>query len=219
LVDNYTDITVILKEIENRFRKKTIFISGSAEEYGHWDRNQAQSFIHSLIKKIVTSNYRVVTGFGWGVGSAVINGALEAVYEKPDKYSEDQLIVKPFPQFETGGKKLPELWEEYRQRMISLAGIAIFIFGNKNDGEGNIIPANGVKREFEIAIQQGLIPIPIAGTGYVANDIFIEIFASPEKYYAGVEWMIPLIKELASDKLTEDEIVKKILIILQTINK
>jgi hypothetical protein len=219
LVDNYSDITEILKEIEIRFRKKTIFISGSAEEYGKWDRNQAQSFIHLLSKNIISSNYRVVNGFGWGVGSAVINGALEAVFEKPDRYSEDQLIVKPFPQFETGGKKLPELWEEYRQRMISLAGIAIFIFGNKNDGKGNIILANGVKREFEIAIQQGLIPIPIAATGYITHEIFKEIFISPEKYYIGSEWIIPLIKELESDIITFDEIVKKIIVIIQTINK
>lgn len=219
LVDNYTDITEILKEIERRSRKKTIFISGSAEEYGKWDRNQAQSFIHLLSKKIVLANYRVVNGFGWGVGSAVINGALEAVYERPDKYSEDQLIVKPFPQFKTGGKKLLELWEEYRQRMISLAGIAIFIFGNKSDGNGNIILANGVKREFEIAIEQGLIPILVPATGYVTNEIYNEIFKNPEKYYPGLEWIIPLINELASDALTAEELVKKVLGIIQRINK
>ncbi|NLV95633.1 MAG: hypothetical protein GX031_13955, partial [Candidatus Riflebacteria bacterium] len=129
LVEEYSDITEILKEIERRFRKKTIFISGSAEEYGAWNRNEAQSFIHSLSKNIVSAGFRIINGFGWGVGSAVINGALEAVYERPDRYSEDQLIMRPFPQFETGEKKLPALWEEYRQRMISLAGIAVFIFG------------------------------------------------------------------------------------------
>jgi len=219
LVDEYSDITEILKEIERRYRKKTVFISGSAEEYGAWNRNEAQSFIHSLIKNIVSAGFRIVNGFGWGIGSAVINGALEAVYERPDRYSEDQLIMRPFPQFETGEKKLPVLWEEYRQRMISLAGIAVFIFGNKKDGKGNIISANGVKREFEIAISQGLIPIPIAVTGYIAQDIFDEIIKAPEKYYDGMEWIIPIIKELASDKLSADVITKKVITILQTINK
>lgn len=219
LVESFTDINLILTEIEKRFRKKTIFISGSAEEYGDLNRDQAQSFIHSLSKNIVTSNYRVVNGFGWGVGSAIINGALEAVYEKPEKYSEEQLIIKPFPQFSSGGKNLSELWEEYRQRMISLAGIAIFIFGNKKDEDGKIVPANGVMREFEIAIQLGLIPIPIAWTGYVAKDIFQTIYENPEKIYFGIEWIIPLIKELASDNLTTNEIIKKLLTIINTINK
>lgn len=219
LVDEYSDITEILKEIERRYRKKTVFISGSAEEYGAWNRNEAQSFIHSLSRNIVSAGFRIVNGFGWGVGSAVINGALEAVYERPDRYSEDQLIMRPFPQFETGEKKLPDLWEEYRQRMISLAGIAVFIFGNKNDGKGNIISANGVKREFEIAISQGLIPIPIAATGYISQDIFDEILKASEKYYVGLEWAIPIIKELASDKLSADEIIQKVITIIQTINK
>jgi len=219
LVEEYSDITEILKEIERRYRKKTVFISGSAEEYGAWNRNEAQSFIHSLSRNIVSSGFRIVNGFGWGVGSAVINGALEAVYERPDRYSEDQLIMRPFPQFETGEKKLPDLWEEYRQRMISLAGIAVFIFGNKNDGKGNIISANGVKREFEIAISQGLIPIPIAATGYITQEICDELLKAPEKFYEGMEWIIPIIKELASDKLSADEIVKKVITIIQTINK
>jgi hypothetical protein len=101
---------------------------------------------------------------------------------------------------------LSDLWEEYRQKMISLAGIAVFIFGNKNDGKGNVISANGVKREFEIAISQGLIPIPIAATGYITQEVFDEIIKAPEKYYVGMEWVIPVIKELASDKLSADEI-------------
>lgn len=219
LVDEYSDITEILKEIERRFRKKTVFISGSAEEYGVWNRNEAQSFIHSLSRSIVSAGFRIVNGFGWGVGSAVINGALEAVYERPDRYSEDQLIMRPFPQFETGEKKLPDLWEEYRQRMISLAGIVVFIFGNKNDGQGNIILANGVKREFEIAIAQGLIPIPIASTGYITQEIFDEILKTPEKFYNGIEWIIPIVKELTSDKLSREEIINKVITIIQKINK
>ncbi len=219
IVEDYSHITEILMEIERRFRKKTVFISGSAEEYGAWSRNDAQSFIHKLSKNIVSAGFRIVNGFGWGVGSAVINGALEAVYEKPDKFSEEQLIMKPFPQFETGDKKLGELWEDYRQKMISLAGIVVIIFGNKNDGKGNIISAGGVMREFQIALSQGLIPIPIASTGYMSKEIYNLIMKDAANIYKGIEYMIPLIEELASDKLSPDEIIKKVINIIQTINK
>ena len=219
LVDDYSEITEILHEIERRFRKKTVFISGSADEYGTWSRNDAQGFIHSLSKNIVSAGFRIVNGFGWGVGSAVINGALEAIYEKPDKFSEDQLIMKPFPQFETGEKKLGDLWEDYRQKMISLSGIAVIIFGNKNDGNGNIISANGVKREFEIATSQGLIPVPIAATGYMSKEIFDIILKDKATIYKGIEWIIPHVEELASDKLSPDQIIKKIIIIIQNINQ
>lgn len=218
LIDKYSQITEVLQEIENRFRKRTIFISGSAEEYGDWNREEAQGFIHKLSKKIVTQNYRIVNGFGWGVGSAVINGALDAVYERPDKYSEDQLIMKPFPQFKTGDKELHDLWEEYRQRMIRLAGIAIFIFGNKLD-KGKVILANGVRREFEIAKQHGLVPIPVSATGYVAKELFDEI-SQDFNIYAGNEKIIPLVQELSQLNQNEaDEIIRKIVEIIKGVNK
>jgi len=220
LIDEYPEIEEILREIENRFRKKTVFISGSAEEYGKWTRLEAQEFIHKLSKKIVISNFRIVNGFGWGVGSGVINGALEAVYEQPKKFSEQQLIMKPFPQFNTGEKNLKELWEEYRQRMIKLAGIAIFIFGNKLDADGKVIPANGVQREFEIAVENGLIPIPVGITGYVAKNVFDEISKDFDSYYKGYEWIIPIVKDIAAnDKLTADQIIGKIVEIISKVNK
>lgn len=219
LIDDYPEITAILKEIENRFRKKTVFISGSAEEYGVLNRNEAQAFIHQLSKAIITSGFRIVNGFGWGVGSAVINGALEAIYERPDRFSEDQLIMRPFPQFETGEKKLAELWEEYRQKMISLAGVSIIIFGNKKDATGALIPANGVQREFEIAMENGLIPIPIAATGYITEEIYKVIKSDPVKYYKGLDWIIQLIDELAQPGLSETEIIKKIIFIIHQLNK
>lgn len=217
LVDEYSDITHILQEIEIRFRKKTVFISGSAEEYGAWDREEAQKFIHLLSKSLISSGLRVINGFGWGVGSAVINGALEAIYERPDKFSEEQLIMKPFPQFETGNKKLKELWEEYRHNMISLGGVAIFIFGNKKNSSNEIVLANGVKREFEIAIEHQLIPIPVPMTGYVAEEIFNAIMQSPEKYYP--ENLIPEITQLKNAELSSEQIIDIIISILKKINK
>lgn len=220
LINEYSEITDILSEIEYRFRKKTIFISGSAEDYGRFSRIEAQKLIHLLSKQIISSGYRIVNGFGWGVGSAVINGALEAIYEKPEKFSEDQLIIKPFPQFETGSKKLDVLWEDYRQRMLSFAGVSIFIFGNKLNKEGEIITANGVIREFEIAIEQGLIPIPIASTGNAAKQIYEIIIQKPEEYYHNHnKALLPLIAELASEDINIGEIVDKITKIIKYLNQ
>ncbi len=218
LIDEYHEIREVLEEIENRFRKRTVFISGSAEEYGDWNRNEAQQFVHKLSKALIIQGYRIVNGFGWGIGSAVINGALDAVYERPDKYSEDQLIMKPFPQFQTGDKALPDLWEEYRQRMIGLAGISIIIFGNKLD-KGTIVNANGVRREFEIARQHDLVPIPIPITGYMAKEIFDEISQDFDSLYTENKKIIPLVKGLSSLAHNDvDKIVHKIIEILKKVN-
>ena len=171
-VNDYSEITSILNEIENRYKKKTIFISGSAESYEPFEKNEAVGFIHNLSKVIIENDFRIVNGFGWGIGSSVINGALESIYSNPIKFSENQLILKPFPQFETGEKPLKVLWEEYRQKMISQCGISIFVFGNKKGTETDIIEANGVIREFEISRENGNICIPIGITGYATNTIY-----------------------------------------------
>lgn len=215
LVDNYSDIPEILQHVESRFRKKTVFVSGSAEEYGDWDRQEALNFVHALAAESVKANLRVVNGFGWGIGSAVINGALEAIYGNPQKYSEDQLVVRPFPQH---GDNLPVLWEQYRQRMISLAGIAVFVFGNKRVN-GEIVDASGVRREFEIAIEHGLVPIPVAASGYVAKALLDEVLSAPAKYYPGMDWIVPLIEALDTRQPNDADLVFRIIKIIKELNK
>lgn len=216
LIEEYFQIPEILKEIESRYRKKTIFISGSAAEYGTWLQNDALNFVHSLSLNLVKNDFRIVNGFGWGIGSAVINGALEAIYGNPKKFSEDQLIMRPFPQH---GENIVQLWEEYRKRMISLSGIAIFIFGNKIE-DGKTIHANGVRREFEIAREQGVVPIPIGLTGYVAEELHNEIIKSPADFYGeNYKEIIPLLKVLNTPKTTTSAIVKNVLEIVKILNR
>ncbi|KFF62084.1 SIR2 family protein [Pectobacterium brasiliense] len=218
LINDYGEIPKILSEIEFRYLKKTVFISGSAEEFGKYSRQDAQNFIHDLASSLVKNNYRVVNGFGWGVGSAVINGALEAVYSNPKKYSEEQLVMKPFPQSSSKNHDLKNLWEEYRQRMISLAGIALFIFGNKCSNE-KIINAPGVRREFEIAKNKGLILIPIAPTGYMSQELYSEMEKNPSEYYGDNEWIFAMVKDICSEDNKPSDIINKITVLINRLNK
>ena len=216
VLDDYAQITSILEEIEKRFKKKTIFISGSAEIYDPYEKNEALGFIHLLSKKIIEKNFRIVNGFGWGVGSSVINGSLEAISANPMKFSESQLILKPFPQFESGKKKLPELWEEYRQKMISLSGISIFLFGNKRDGDA-IVEANGLIREFEISRDLGNICIPIGCTGYATESILKLILAKPSDYYENSDVVVPLLETLLDSEKPLSEKVDAVIAVINEV--
>ncbi|MDD9306149.1 SIR2 family protein [Aeromonas hydrophila] len=215
LVEEYDDIPVILKEIESRFRKKTIFISGSAEEYGDWDKQVALSFVHTLSASLVKAGYRVVNGFGWGIGSAVINGALDAIYSRPDKYSEEQLVMRPFPQHPSNGKELAELWSEYRHRMIGLSGIALFLFGNKLNEEDEVINAGGVRKEFEIAQGTGVAVLPIGVTGYMAKELAEEMLREPEKNFTHYPWLEKEVAKLLDPAIDRTKINQDILSILK----
>ena len=204
LLDNHSEITQILNEIENRYKKKTIFISGSAETYKPYSKNEAVGFVHSLSKLIIKNDFKIVNGFGWGIGSSVINGALEAIYENPKKYSETQLILKPFPQFASGGKELPELWEDYRQNMIAKCGISIFVFGNKLEGT-DIENAKGVFREFEISSKNGNICIPIGITKYASKEIYSIMLNHRSDHPQIPDNIFEAIKELNEDTKDFDD--------------
>ena len=214
LIDDYSDITKILAEVERQYKRKTVLISGSAEEYGTYGRNEAIGFIHKLSGELIKATFTIVNGFGWGVGSAVINGALEVIYKQPGKFSENQLIMRPFPQFETGKQKLPELWHEYRERMMAYAGVALFVFGNKAPN-GEVILADGVRKEFEIAREQGLILLPIGATGYMARSLWEEAMANYAAYYPNApEGFQPLLEKLGDETqllLTHIDTIKQIL--------
>ncbi len=138
--------------------------------------------MHNLSKRLIQKEYNIISGFGLGVGSFIINGILDAVYSKGN-YIDDRLIMRPFPQKSSGGKILKDLWTDYRKEMISLAGISIFIFGNKKDSNGDIIDANGMIEEFNIAKEQNTFIIPIATTGYSSKAIMDEIKNDLDKYW------------------------------------
>ncbi|TAF97590.1 MAG: hypothetical protein EAZ32_02685 [Cytophagia bacterium] len=210
LIDDYEDITEILRQIETKFKSSTVFVSGSAEEYGKMGKDVAQGFIHKLSKQIIEDKLRLVNGFGWGVGSAVINGALDAIYDKSGKFSENQLILRPFPQFKSGTKELPELWKEYREKMISQAGIAIFIFGNKKNEESKIIDADGVRKEFEIAKKQGCFLIPIGMTGYMASELWQEVMDDFSTFYPNHPHLKDKFEKLDDYSLPKEEILKNV---------
>lgn len=221
LVENYTDIPLILKEVESRFLKKTVFISGSAEEYGEWDKQEALDFVHSLSAGLVRSGFRVVNGFGWGIGSAVINGALDAIYSNPEKFSEDQLILRPFPQMVSQGQDLSSLWDQYRRRMVSLSGVAIFIFGNKiektkgSTESEKIVEAGGVRKEFDIAEELGLALIPIGCTGYMADTLAQHMLSEQDRYFADSSWLKQELQELADPKIRRSSIQQKVISIIK----
>lgn len=176
LMDDYKDATVLLRMIEHRVRRKRVFISGSAATYDPLDETESRQFIHDLSKQLVAGGFEVVSGFGLGVGDAVINGALDHVFSTGHRRLERHLILRPFPQFATGGKTLPELWTEYRENMLDESGIAIFLFGNKIDKKtGTVTLANGMEEECAIALAKGIPVIPVGFTGSTSMALWAKL--------------------------------------------
>lgn len=167
LIDEYGEITDILAEIERQYRRRTIFVSASASEFAPWGEAAVTEFMRTLGAALISAKFRVATGMGLGVGNALLTGSLEAIYADREAHIEDRVLMRPFPQFIDDEVKRKELWESYRQDIISSAGIVLFLFGNKSVGDQTVM-ADGMIREWQIAQQHGAVCIPIGATGHAA---------------------------------------------------
>lgn len=182
LVDQYSDITGLLEEVASAYKRSSVFISGAAHDFGPWGRTVTESFLHDLSYKLLENGKRIVTGFGLGVGSPVINGSLAFLNDNAKTVSDRNVVMRPFPQVATGGGALAEQWKDYRIGMLEYAGIAVFVFGNKEDDGGNVILSNGMHQEFKLAVEAGLIPIPVGATGFMAEKLWAEVSADIRKF-------------------------------------
>ncbi len=170
-VDDYKEITEILETLVDKYRRRTIFISGSAYNYNKFSEEEGREFIHRLAFGLVENGYSIVNGFGKGVGEFVINGVADYCLTHREIKMQDVVKLMPFPQTSSSGIDLKKLYTENRKQMIEMCGIAIFIFGNK-EKQG---VANGVIEEYELAKSLGLVCLPIKYTGGAASVIYEKI--------------------------------------------
>lgn len=176
ILDNYNQITGILKKIESAHLLKNVFISGSASTYTPpWSKKTVEHFAFLLSRRLVKENYKIISGFGLGIGSSVINGALDEIYCSKYKHIDEHLCLRPFPQGIADAETRKKQYQMYREEMIGQAGITIFMFGNKVSATGAVIEAEGVLEEFQIAKKLRKIIIPIGSTGDASYTIWQEI--------------------------------------------
>jgi hypothetical protein len=183
LVDDYRQITSLLENIAASYKLSSIFMSGAAEDFGSWTRADAEAFLHKLSYQISSKKIRIITGFGTGVGGAITNGVLAYLDDSAKTVSDEHLVMRPFPQVATGVGSLADQWTAYRKAMIDYAGIALFVFGNKRDSSGNIVLSNGVREEFDLCIQAGVHALPIGATGFMAQEIWQEMWNDFDRFY------------------------------------
>ncbi len=218
LVDDYEEITEIFKTILQRYKRSKVLLSGSAAEYSQFvdDDDKAKMFIHTLSHEIVKNNFKIASGFGYGIGSAVINGSLDYAYSTNKRNIGDYLILRPFPQYATKNENLPSLWEEYRKDFISDVGCAIFLFGNKHV-DGQILNADGVRKEFDIAVQQGVKVIPVGSTGYMSKVLWEEMMLNYEQYYEEFPMLKSDFEFIGDGTQDHHKIIERVLKIIQTL--
>ncbi len=95
--------------------------------------------------------------------------------------------------------------------MIKHAGLAIFIYGNKDDEKGGWKNSSGMIEEFEVAVKLGAVPLPVGATGYAAEELWNKVMANPSIFYPDNPELLKTIKTLGDKSLTDKELIRQIM--------
>jgi hypothetical protein len=102
--------------------------------------------------------------------------------------------------------------------MIEKSGIAIFLFGNKLDSTGAIKLADGVQKEFDLAVSSGVRVIPIGATGFMAESLHKRVSSDLNKFYPERS-LHSQIRLLGKDGASNEELLNAVMKIITTLNK
>lgn len=218
LVSDYSEIPQILGALTRRVHRKSVFLSGSAAEYGRFGEGRAISLLRRLGARIIEEGFNVVCGMGLGIGDAVAVGAIEAVYLQGDRHLDERTTLRPFPQVEPSKGELDNIWAKNRDFMLQRSRTAVFVFGNKRDDDGQIVNASGVRKEYDLARQLGIYPIPIGATGYVARELADEVRATSDSIFGAAAAAVnPHLDALQDENATDDALLAAVISILRAL--
>lgn len=193
LVDDFTQITAMLRYIRDKFTLNNVFISGALNpkyprnyggifnrKSGVANFNNGEQFIMQLAKRIIDDGYDIVNGFGVGIGNYVVSGAyMGGVQSGGADYVAKHLTIQPLisvEQQDTAKK------DEVRETLIMNCGTVIFLFGktpykfSSNNDVKKDLENDGTYHEYEIAKKHKKNIIPVGVTGWTSQYIYEEIY-------------------------------------------
>lgn len=207
LVNEYTDIFLVLCELNKRIRDKRVFISGAFRSFDQKIEEYSHNLSRSITSHLLANDYRIVNGIGRHFGTHIIGYANEYLAKKGIKDKEKYIIVRPFVGF---GEKSLEEKKRLREEVIGGCGSAIFVFGDYNEHSPN--PNSGVKEEFEISLKNHKTIIPIAYPGMRSELIWNQLKSNLTQY-PYLEKSI----DLLTSKHNTEELAKIIIYILDSV--
>jgi hypothetical protein len=217
MVDSYDKITDILGQLNRLSHRKHVFVSGSADSFEPFGRERLDNLCARIGRELIRRGYKLVSGFGRGIGGAVALGALEHVYS--ENLPLDRVSLFPFPQGVPEGVSKEAFYTSYRMSMLSNSGFAFFIAGNREDSETKKpAVAPGVIEEFEIACRLGNIPVPLGASGWAAQEIWKRVSENPAAYY-GDKNVTANLKVLGDPGKSDDDYVNAIFQMLKELGR
>jgi len=217
-IDDYDEVPELLLELERKVAQQRVWVSGS------WPVGQEGAaragFVHEVAYGIgaalANEGYTLVSGSGLLVGSAAVSGFLSSLQRTGCWDLERRLIARPFPQPLQGREPDVRQWELLRTELGRLSGIVIFIGGQKVNPNGEVVDADGVFAEFEIARKNGSFVLPIGATGGAAARIAESLLNMPASDRGEIGCpTVTQLRRLLNERLTASDLVTTALEIIR----
>jgi len=187
LIDDYSEITDMLKEIRHRIYSKNVYISGAYED-SNPDAEEYAKYAHAISKWLIENGYKIFTGYGKNLGAEIVAGGFEGCTRINDNGSakrfNDSVFLFPFPfRSDLPVEERKRLYTEQRKNSILRTHVTIIINGTNNKtSDGSLQNAQGCLEESNISLEQGNIVIPIAKSGGAAKQIWDEMYSEGCEY-------------------------------------
>ena len=89
MINDYNEITDILRQLNKRANRNNIFVSGSTVQGGGVLDQRTETLANKIGQEAISRNFNVISGFGLGVGNAFLLGAMEAAYRDRETVSPE----------------------------------------------------------------------------------------------------------------------------------
>ena len=181
MLENYNQIPEILECIRLQAKTKNVFISGAAHRYEDSWGKKGIELITLLSEMLYDNDFRIITGHARGIGSFILSTILEKAQNSINSL-DAHLMIRAFPYEDRDKPNYNSLKKAYRDKIADESGIFIFIFGNKQTENGECVLADGMREEYHAALAHNSYIIPVGSTGYIAREIFEEIYANRNEF-------------------------------------
>jgi hypothetical protein len=200
MIDSYSEITEILEALDRLAHSKDVLVSGSAMDYNPLGQTRIEGFLRTLGAELVRRGFRLVSGYGLGIGSSVAFGALSEIHS--NLAPPDKAMLMPFPQKVPLGVDRAAFYTSHREQLVRASGFVVFVCGNR---EVAGVPENapGVLEEFALAARLGRVPIPIGASGWMAAHVLAQVRMDLKRYYGEANVAAEL--DTLNDRRSSDE--------------
>lgn len=184
LVDNFSEITEILREVRHQISAKQVFISGAFE--ADESNKEFAKYAREISKWLIENGYHIHTGYGKSVGAEIVAGAFDACEKSKTRINtfNRSVFLYPFPYIKgMSDDERKSTYTELRKNAILKTHITIIINGTKKiTKHSTMTVSDGVVEEGHLSIDQGNVVIPISVTGGAANQLWTEIMSTKSDY-------------------------------------